>query len=434
MMQRAGEQTMVSLRSDYLKLLAKGWTEFQEPGRAEPISNGSGGGLTGEQIAADPAVRAAFVPVSRPGSLAVLSDSINALDQASLPRKVTRNLLGFLTINSRQRVRHGGIFGTGGFTLAQIRDTHLPQVLALSPKPEACLIAGGTNDATNLSAGIAALGQIIDALLAAGIRPVLWLVPPREDSAKSAPSAWNARIRGIAALRGLQVVDGYTPLASPAGVYKTAGLKQDTVHPSAAGHFALASALIADPGWLARFGDCPPYLTAATGDAVNLIGSDRGLFTSDGNGDGASDGWATWGATSYTSTRVTDADGYVWQRLTKAAATSGQGGYQLSVTTGFAVGDTVSLAGRIRTSGPDLGIAVSVEARAGTTTVSSIEAVNMIAVGGSLDGIFYGQGVVPATTDSLRVNFQITNGAVAAESHLEVARLTLLNRTALGLA
>lgn len=375
----------------------------------------------------------------RVGTLAVLSDSITTYDQANNIVKVTRNWLGFLAVNSRQRVRHGGIYGTGGFRLDQIRDVHLPQVLAASPRPAACVIAGGTNDASAQSAGWTALLQIITALEDAGIRPVLWLIPPRSDSALGTVSAWNAKVQTLARSRGYQVVDGYSPLVSPTtGAWKNTSLVQqsDAIHPSGEGHAAIAAALLVQSSWVNSFDASPPYLTAGPGDTINLAPSNYGLFAGDSNADGLANGWLSYGTANFTPSLVIDNDGYTWQRLARAEGVLGQGGIQLDITTGFSPGDVIAMTMQVRTSSPGHAISATLSALEGTGSPVNIGyGWDAAAAGGIIDGVLFGRGIVPPLKNRLRITLAHSPLTTSLPAYyVEFSRVTVLNLTAMGLA
>lgn len=371
-------------------------------------------------------------------SLGILTDSISALDQAGLSYKVARNWHGSLSINSGQRVRRAGVYGAGGATVEDIRDTYLPALLAgESVTPSHVAICAGTNNmatSTTIADGYAALVTIADTLESSGITPVLWLCPPRDDSALESVGDWNARVSRLAFLRGYPVVDAYTPLADPAtGGWADAEDHSDDVHPTGVGHGKIAAALLADAAFLGLFAQSTPYVSGAGVDGANL--TSYGHFTSDSNTDGLADGWTVWGGTSFTTSIVTE-DGYQWQRLAKAAAQAGQGGLQLNITTGFSPGDTIAFSGLLRCSTAEGIPFISVEARASNATISyPIQAAQMSGTTGiALDGTMYGEGVVPATTDTLRINIQWFNYTPDADVHIQVARLSLVNLTTLGVA
>ncbi len=113
--------------------------------------------------------------------IAFLTDSIGAF-QSNTGQAWHR----IMCTLSTGRLMWRGYFGTGGFTLTQIRDTDLSQVLAMSPLPGAVAICGGTHDVGSATfdeaASRAVLLDIIAKLEAAGTKPVLWTLPPRNDA------------------------------------------------------------------------------------------------------------------------------------------------------------------------------------------------------------------------------------------------------------
>lgn len=403
----------------------------------------AGGGGTGGVTSVDGktgAVSLSSTYVARRSaySLGILTDSISAFDQAGLSYKVTRNWHGILSINSLQRVRRAGVYGTGGATMANIRDTHLPALLAGETEtPSHVAICAGTNDLSTeatMEAAYAVLITVAETLESNGITPVLWLVPPRADALLANVGAWNARVGRLAFLRGYPVVDAYTPLADPAtGGWAVAGDHSDDVHPTGDGHGKIAEALLANDRFLHMFAPSSPYLSGAAIDDANL--TTYGHFVADSNADGLADGWSIWGGTSFTASIITE-DGYQWQRLAKTAGQAGQGGIQLNITTGFSPGDRVAFSGLIRCSTSEGVPFISVDARAAGVTIAQpiIPLYNAGTSGIPMDGMVYGEATVPATTDTLRLNVQWFNYTPVDAVHFQTARLTIVNLTTLGVA
>jgi GDSL-like Lipase/Acylhydrolase family len=106
------------------------------------------------------------------------------------------------------------------------------EVLTMSPR--FALVMFGTNDAVGQAATIHsfanALLTIVDQLLAGGTIPVLWTVPPNNDS--TATDGWvpkyNAVVRGIAQGRQIPLVDFHREMVS----LPNRGLDADGIHPS----------------------------------------------------------------------------------------------------------------------------------------------------------------------------------------------------------
>ena len=374
------------------------------------------------------------------GHFAALGDSITALgDSSGGTPVVNRNVQAqhgyswhvHLAALADSRIRRDGYFATPGFTLTQIKNTHLPQVLAMTPRPEACIIGGGTNGVDSPEPNWTALMDIVQALVAAGIRPILVKIPPRHDSNSFVPAvmSWNARVERFAADNGFQIFDMFTPVVDPsAGIY-AGGLTYtgDYVHPNAKGLYEIAKYNANRPLWLNRFGEATQRITPAIGDPANLIDSNRGLFAQDANADGLADGW-TVGAAGATFSRVQDTDGYWIQYLNKAPSSSTLGGIYRAVTTGFAPGDRVALAASVFCDAADLVFSL-IAAPYNSSGAALDETLQLDAAKDVRGGVYTGQRfraeyIVPAGTASFRVLAQVGSAAPAAASKFGVKRLT----------
>lgn len=374
--------------------------------------------------------------VARASGVAILGDSITGYN--SNAGDVWHKVLATL---STGRLPHRGFFATSGFTLAQIEATHVPTVLNMARKPGSCIIAGGTNDVGSASydqtASRAALLRIIDKLQTAGIMPILWTLPPRDDSTtvNALVQRWNVWVRYLAQSLGLPLVDAHAALTDPATGKYLAGLKTDDVHPNRAGHYQIGKRAALDADFTRRFPSGTPHLSDSKLDAANLIPSGYYLFDSGVNGAGVPTGWGAYGATAYTPSIITDtAIVGKWLRLTKTSAQTGAGGMQINATTGFAAGDTIALAVRVKSSAADSGIealnAISLIARAAGVNALSV---SPFGSGGTFDGIAYCEMVLPAGTDTIRLDISI-NGTVTSDQFVQVAQPTIVNLTALGVA
>lgn len=333
-----------------------------------------------------------------------------------------------------KKTRHRGTFATSGYTLEQIETVHLPQVLALTAKPGACVIAGGTNNIGSVTYNPVAardtLLRIIAALQAAGVAPILWTVPPRSDSVTANANAqrWNVWVRYLAQSKGLPLIDSYAALVNPAtGVYiPSLNLSGDGVHPNAEGHYLIGRRAALDQNLLAWLNDDTPHLSRDILDAANLIPSGRGLFNQGVNGSQSPNGWSAYGGqgTNYTLSQVAGTDPVVgnWQTLTKTAgAPTGSGGVQYNITTGFAAGDRIAFAVRVKSACPDDSthgcINISLQARQAGVNLLGYPTGGF---GGTWEGIVWGELTVPAGTDTIRFDLSLA-ATISPTSDLSVA-------------
>lgn len=408
----------------------------------EPLTDAGLSAKIDEQVEQSPYIpQSIAAALASPGGLGILSDSISTYDQAASTTKVTRNWHGLLSVAEGRRIVRSGVFGTGGYTVEQIRDVHLPQLLASADRPAAVAICGGTNNMSTdagMASGYAALIDIIGTLQANLIRPILWLAPPRADSALGNVLKWNARVAFLARKLGLQVVDAYTPLASitTGGIANAATDYQsgDSVHPSAVGHAKIAAYNAALPGWLDRFREAAVQL-AYPADASTMMANNEGLFLSDSGHAGYGNGWVQWGTGVSSKSIVTDAAGVRWQRMSKSAGFAGQGGLQYNITSGFAAGDLVEIVARMNVGTVEALYSFGVTAYNGSTLLGS-------GTGGPAgmqglafqDGVVRARLVIPSGATTVRGEFQFNNSTPVADTYVEVAQVAIRNLTALGVS
>lgn len=274
------------------------------------------------------------------GSLAVRAASVTIGDSITAagyigPAQFSHAWWNQFSISTQNRIRFDACFATPGHTIQQIRDDHLPSVLAMDPKPGSCWILAGTNNMLNawdLPAMKTAYQEILDALIEAYILPVVVTIPPNNASGtkRQRITIWNAYLRNLAQVKGYPMLDAHSVLTDAAtGAFKT-GMFLDDDHPNAAGNAAIASLAATDTQLVSRFPLGQPYLTRGADDGVNLVSG--GLFTADANGDGIGNSWlATGNGTAGTMSIVADVSvAGAYQRVRK---TSGQTGQVLFIRT-----------------------------------------------------------------------------------------------------
>ncbi|MFI8593717.1 SGNH/GDSL hydrolase family protein [Microbacterium sp. NPDC078428] len=315
---------------------------------------------------------AAAVDASRTvgaGTWATLGDSITSYNQP-----VNFQQPGWfwrLVMYSRGRMRpepSKAVFATGGFTLQNIIDTHLPGLEALTAPPGFVICGGGSNDLAAAGGATYAadpqltkdsLDEIISRVLALGAQPVLVKVPPRSGSVQIAANVldWNAHVEETARTRGFKILDMFTPLsANPAdGGARKPGTYQsddaDTTHPNKIGHDYIAryNAGLADLSASRLDLSAPLWETALLADGVSR-------FLTDADSNGISDGWGTGGTTTgVTFAREAVAAGEeatgFWQRINVPANTAASGWIQTGIGTGWAPGDRLRIRTRLRAAG-----------------------------------------------------------------------------------
>ena len=377
--------------------------------------------------------------VPAPG-LAFMGDSITAFNSS-----VGNAWHRVLCFAADQQVRHAGHYATSGYTLAQIESTHLPSVLAATPLPGACVIAGGTNDVGAVgyseATSKATHTRIVDALIAAGIMPVLWTLPPRDDdtTVNGYVHQWNAWIRGRGAALGVPVVDAHAALVDPTtGLYDTT-LKLDDVHPNDLGHLRIGLRAGQDAAFVARFSSGVPHLALDVLDTANLLPSGQGLFVADANSDGRADGWNTFG-TGVTYSIMTDtAVPGNWQRLSVGSGAFINAGMQYTISSGITVGHVYALSGRSRLNldpAASVTAVISGQWRDGSGAIAGAATLGtsaLLRTEAQTQGVFYGTGTAPAGATILRLTASF-NGTPSTTITADYAQVTVIDLTALGLA
>jgi lysophospholipase L1-like esterase len=193
----------------------------------------------------------------------------------------------------------GGVFDVGlisattGYTTAQILSTHVPVVLAMTPKPKFCVVLGSANDAT-FAAATTGLQAIYAALMAGAIEPICVTNPPRNDAPTDTIRLQiNEWIREYARVTGLQVIDMHPALVEPSTGNWLAGYNADNVHPAGKGSREMGKVLAT--AMQRRFQPRAGILADQTSDPNNLLAPTNSVMLVDTNADGVPDGWTLTG-------------------------------------------------------------------------------------------------------------------------------------------
>lgn len=350
----------------------------------------------------------------------------------------------------------GGYFATAGLTLQQIHDTHLPTVLALTgwQKPIACAIFGGTNDVGANSGGGVGTGfvfatskathlDICTQLVAAGILPLLVMIPPRTDAtlANTNVRQWNAYITGLGVQKGWPVLNLHDVITKPTDGSWIASGTADNIHLNGFSNRLVATAAAATLASLFPFGQ-PGYLTVSVGDTQNLLASFGQLFLGAPTG-GIAGNWSGSG-TGCVFTVITGDTTIVgnWQTLSRPLAGSANAFLQSNpaITAGFAAGDRLAFSCLYQASGFEANINqtgyIIIECRdAGNVVLSSTLVVGSNASDCAVNAVAYEEFVVPANTTNIRITAGVNGAATTTNGSLiQLAQPSVINLTALGLA
>lgn len=367
-----------------------------------------------------------------------ISDQINARDNGWgwFPQ---------LCVRSKQRIQFGGVYATGGFTIEQIRDVHLPQVLALTGwrKPGAAFLLLGTNNLQpagsntfNFAASKSAYLEVVDALIGAGITPIVCLDPPITGGYGN-EHRWNRWLVLMCQERGLvPPVDFYSALVDRVTGGIKASWAQDTKHPNQAGYKRMATYALRQ-GVAELFPPSPPPTAVSPHDTTNKVTNpDRSHFLTENPGvPGLALGWIPSGGSRALS-RTLPAEGEsvsgYWQTMSRTfpVATAGTAVLRTqSIGDVYAsAGDWIEFTGRIRATGLEAtGSSVRIFANLG----SGNESRGVFDWSSDVeDGVFYGvRQIAPGTTGSAFLNVWLTDPTAAGTASVSVAEMTLRNLT-----
>lgn len=281
-----------------------------------------------------------------------VGDSISAIAYSGLT-----NWLRDLCYLSGQtyRYRYGADFAVSGSTAEQALASQLPQVLAMNPLPKSCVIACGSNNynsSAEIASGFAAVTTMIRQLLAAGIQPILWTIPPRGNvpGSQTGINAWNALVYQMQAQYGFPLVDCNAAFQDPNNpAFLKAAYTFDGTHPTVLGSGALAAYVLADPKFnAAAKKDTPPWLVTYNSDPANLL--QNGLFNSGNGSTSVADGVQL--ASGVTGLLVNDGQCLGnWQRFTRPANAGAVGASSLAFG-GVVAGSVIEVSCRLRASTP----------------------------------------------------------------------------------
>lgn len=346
-----------------------------------------------------------------------------------------------------------GTFATGGYTLAQILSTHVPTVVALSPKPWAAVILGGTNDAGassgvgfSVSTAIGTLTSICNALRAANIQPILATLTPRSDTSLVNQNVgnYNRALWRFALANGYDVVDYNKVVVNPAtGGFLTGYAQSDNIHPDFKAVKIMGTELARVFDGMQKPSVAPTRATHSA-DPTNLLGA-QGHFQVDTNADGIADGWSNAVPRGATFTVVSDPDGVTkWQRITQPSSATGNNLLQKSISSVVAVGDIIEAVCRIQTSGFDNAL-VAPSGLTGGTGPQFTFSVGLTGATHDLepaynwhtdltDGLVYLRGVVPSgATGGITINLQASGVPVSGSVWMQYTEVCVRNLTTLGL-
>lgn len=286
-------------------------------------------------------------PMARNNRVACIGDSITVAGGLTGQYKINNSgvgsYFGWASILPKTgqsvgdgRFRPDIISATGGFSIAQIKATHLPVILAANPRPGLCFVLGGTNDLASLTtqplidAQVANLQSIWSALLQAGIMPVACTVPASTANGTPAKNL-STSIAAAANAMAIPLADFQAVTADSNGNWLPGLDSGDGTHPNVAAGKLMGQVArnAADPYLPALY---PPLVTLGT-DKDGVLSWRNGCMQRDTNANGmpnggqseTSDPWSvSTGGADVTFSLVSEAgvaDGN-WWRWNKSAFTA----------------------------------------------------------------------------------------------------------------
>lgn len=324
---------------------------------------------------------------------------------------------------SNGKLLNVGYFAVPGATTQQIHDSQLPSVLALDPKPAACFIECGANEAGS-GATTTFKNLVIDMvaqLRAAGIVPILVLSPPRGEVGSSgssnaigiaAQNEWRSR---YAEKNGILTIDAYAPIVDVTGGIAAAYTASDTTHLNEAGYAKVAS----DAATRQKVYDLFPFSRPIRGrskvDAQDLW-TGRCVFTGSSapNWTGLAGGTSTMTLTFATPTTDEDVPGQ-WLIGTRSAGTGDavlQGPFIPAASLPAMAGKRIAIAFAFKTSGLQAGAGSFDLSIRFNSTVPAGDVYRTIAqaVKRDISGTFYHETTIPVgPSGSLGANLLVTS-------------------------
>lgn len=370
--------------------------------------------------------------LNRPNLVVSMGDSITS-NSGTPPLQADRGYLTWASVLSNSRIRWGQPYASGGFRSDQIRATHLPQVIAATPRPGWCVVLAGANDVMQnraLALITADLAAMYETLVANGTRPALCTILPI-DAATSAQraviAALNTFIARYAQDHGLPLIDLYAAVVDTATGNFRPGLASDGTHPTASGAKVMGQA-IADVLAPLVTPSVTPLATDNGGHGLLLANP---LMLTDSNSDGLPDNWSKIGTDAHTVSLVPGGSEAIgnWLQLDKTAGT----GAVLLRSPAMTVtpGDRILVGFRAKAENLAGGGKVMVTVGKVTAPTTYILAPIYTWSIGFGTGSFVNEAIpVPAGLTSIQVEAQVLSGT----GRLSLGQLTLRNLTALGLA
>lgn len=195
-----------------------------------------------------------------PGDIFAIGDSItaygvawsgaNASGTSYAPCINDQSWHGWASLFTNGRIQLAGISATGGYTVTQVKNVHLPNAIAADPT--FCVVMCGRNDIVqgiNIdTVTIPAFKSIFLQLRQAGIIPVVCTMSAQGNSGDNtrriAEQKLNAWLRAYSSAKSLPLVDLHRYTVDPLTGDWITGYNQDVSHPNGTGAKVMGQALV----------------------------------------------------------------------------------------------------------------------------------------------------------------------------------------------
>lgn len=363
-------------------------------------------------------------PVSaRPGNrIVTLGDSLTAgaWDTASQVQGASWPLYAQMFSGGRVFIgRNSGIGGDQTSMMLTRFDTDVTPY-----RPSTVTLLGGINDIGNsipLATTQANITAMVTKIRGIGAVPVLCTTAPSNTSGYHAQiSVLNNWLRRFAAAQGIALIDFCKLLIDPTNGNYLSTYFNDGTHPNELGTRAMGQAASDALGPV-----LPPWTPPLANDNTDTSGliTTNPLLITDTNSDGIPDGWISYGGSSgFANALVTDSvtPGKLMQ-ITQTANASIRLLEIGPITTGYSIGDRLSVSGVITSNG---GVQAQIKVDFG---VSNAQPANF--TGAVTRGVVYQEMTVPTGATGVLIDCI----AGAGTGVVAWGQITVLNLTRLGI-
>lgn len=354
-----------------------------------------------------------------PNKVAIMGDSISAFSNpstASDPVTTNRNLkpahgdqswIAWAAQSCDSIIETAGVYATGGFTIAQITSTWLPQVIAA--KPPACIVLAGRNDIylkLDHDQALAGLANIYFQLMQAGILPILCKQSAQNDNDANQQLLrfkLNDLVVQLSNKYGTPYIAFDEVTANPQTGDYLPGLGIDRSHPTPLGAKAMggkvAEVLL---NWVKNTGCQIPYIQTDSASSTNLLSNS--LFYSSTNNE--PDGWIQRANTATGTSVISEGEngikGMQWHLRGDSSSAAGRE-MTIPVTPGDNLGFGFKFHIPVDSPVVTNNVFIVYNDDGTTNTLSTLAGIRKWRTATDKPGYFYQEFVVPDTITSIKL-------------------------------